>query len=140
MEIRFHPPGEVPEEKLLYAVIPARYQNRWIFCQHRLRSTWELPGGHREPGEAIVDAAHRELREETGATAYDLRPLSVYSVTEGGHQGFGMLFFAEVTALGPLPELEIARIALFGEPPSALTYPRVIHRLLARAMEAARSM
>ena len=26
---------------------------KWVFCRHKERNTWEIPGGHREMGEAI---------------------------------------------------------------------------------------
>ena len=51
IEVKFYIPGEIPDEKLKYAVIAARYGGGWIFCRHKGRSTWEIPGGHREAGE-----------------------------------------------------------------------------------------
>ncbi len=35
-----------------------------------LTGIWSLPGGHIEPGEKAIAAAHRELREETGIKAH----------------------------------------------------------------------
>ncbi len=41
---------------------------------------WEFPGGRRAPGEPILQAAARELQEETGYVARDIRLLySMYS-------------------------------------------------------------
>ncbi len=40
-----------------------------------LKGIWSLPGGHIEPGEKAIEAAHRELNEETGITA-DLKGLA----------------------------------------------------------------
>ena len=69
--------------------------------------------GKRE--ENIEDTARRELLEETGAEQYTIRPICAYSVTgknrvnESGGMTFGMLYFADVTRFGALPESRLKR-------------------------------
>lgn len=135
--VRFYPSRTVKEEALQYAVIVARMEGRWVFCRHRERSTLECPGGHREPGESALDAARRELYEETGAADFTLKPLCVYSVErDGGGESFGLLCRAEILALGPLPKnFEMAEVRLLDvlPPREGWTYPDIQPRLLERA-------
>jgi len=48
---------KINDKDLKYAVIMARYNNKWIFCKHRERETHEIPGGYREYNENILDTA-----------------------------------------------------------------------------------
>jgi len=124
MEVRFY--ETVEDSKLKFAVILARHNGKWVLCKHRERDTYEAPGGHREPGETIGEAARRELYEETGAVEYEIGPLCVYSVTdETGEETFGMLYAAEITAFETELHSEIERIELFEELPDNWTYPEI---------------
>ena len=62
-EVIFH--NQVSDELLQFAVIIAKTNGKWVFCKHRERDTYEVPGGRREAGETILETAKRELREET---------------------------------------------------------------------------
>jgi 8-oxo-dGTP pyrophosphatase MutT (NUDIX family) len=44
----------------------ARQGDRVLVIEHRRLATWLPIGGELEPGETPLEAAHRELREETG--------------------------------------------------------------------------
>mgnify|MGYP003294254995 CR=1 FL=1 len=63
---------QVDDSLLKFAVIITKTDGKWVFCKHKERDTWEVPGGHRESGENINDTAKRELYEETGALEYDI--------------------------------------------------------------------
>lgn len=124
IKIEFYEISTIEDHLLKFAVIAARYRGQWIFCRHRERSTWEVPGGHREEGEEILQTARRELYEETGAEDFTLRPVCVYAVCQKD-KSYGALYAAEVETLGELPELEIECIQMVDDLPAELTYPQI---------------
>lgn len=116
-----HTLNEIDEALIKYAVIASRYGDSWLFSRHKCRSTWEIPGGHREPGETPLQTAHRELAEETGATSAEIHAVGVYKLND-----FGLLCYANVEALGPVPsDSEIAEVQAFRSIPAELTYGEI---------------
>ena len=110
-----------PEGHPTFAVIMAKCQGKWIFCRHRERVTWEIPGGHRETDEKPDQTAARELWEETGALKSRIVPVCAYSFGD-----YGMLYYAEISELGSIPEgSEIAEAVCFDYLPDELTYPHI---------------
>lgn len=77
VEVKFY--DSIDDKLLKFAVIISKTNGKWIFCKHRERDTYEVPGGHRESGEDILSTAKRELMEETGATDFTIKPICVYS-------------------------------------------------------------
>lgn len=50
-----------------FALVVVRRGHRFLLTQERkYGATWSIPGGRVEPGEALTDAAVREVFEETG--------------------------------------------------------------------------
>ena len=123
-DVKFYHNSEIADNELRFAVIAARYDDKWIFCRHRERESWEIPGGHREDGETIDQTAERELYEETGALDVELHCVAVYSVENDGIPSYGMLYYADIKKLGELPEgSEIAEVKLFELLPEPLELP-----------------
>jgi 8-oxo-dGTP diphosphatase len=135
-KVKFYDPLLIPDSKLTYSVISARYEAKWIFVRHQKRSTWEIAGGHIENGESSFKAAERELFEETGALKFNLVCIATYSVTIDGETGWGRLYLAEVSKIGPIPDIsEIAEIKLSDQLPENLTHPDIQPHLYNRTIE-----
>ena len=130
-EVKFMALDEIPEAKLEIAVTCARYNNKWIFSKNKKLGTWELPGGHREEQETILETAKRKLFEETGAIKFDIKHICVYFVTR-----YAMLFYADITELGDLPPNdEIESIDFFDGLPDNLTLPQIHPKLFEKTEE-----
>ena len=120
-----YPLGELKQYK--YVVILSEYEGKILLSRHKQRTTWETQGGHIEAGETPLEAAKRELYEESGAVDYDIAPLCDYwGGTEDESQGAnGMVFRAVIHKLEPIPESEMAEVKTFHTLPDHLTYPAI---------------
>lgn len=130
---------QVEDSFLKFAVIIAKIDEKLIFCKHKERDTYEIPGGHREEGENIIDTAKRELYEETGAIDFSIDPVCVYSVTApwnfDGQETFGMLYYANIYEFEKELHNEIEKIIMVDEFSliEDWTYPEIQPKLLKEA-------
>ena len=137
IEVNF--PDNIADDLLTFAVIIAKTEGKWVFCRHRERDTYEVPGGHREPGESILETAKRELREETGAVDFTIQPICAYSVKgktkvnkSENDISYGMLYIADITSFEELHS-EIAEILITDSLVENWTYPLIQPKLLEEA-------
>lgn len=137
VEVKFY--DSVDDQLLKFAVIIAKTNGKWVFCKHKERDTYEAPGGHRESGEDILNTAKRELREETGALDFTIKPICVYSVKGKirineniNDESFGMLFSADIFSFEELHS-EIERILITDHLVDNWTYPLIHPQLLEEA-------
>jgi len=110
---------------LRFSVIVARDDNGFVFVKHQDRDTWEIPGGHIEAGETSIEAAKRELVEETGASSFSMSEVCNYSITVGHSISYGRLFFSEISDYSGSLDFEIEEVKSFAKIPDNLTYPKI---------------
>ena len=128
-QVRFY--DAIDDSLLKFAVIITKSAEKWVLCKHKERTTYEVPGGHREAGEFIEETARRELYEETGALEYTIMPVCAYSVQkDSGQETFGMLYYAEVTSFEEELHSEIEKSVLSEELPENWTYPDIQPQLI----------
>ena len=137
MQVKFY--DSVDDALLKFAVIISKTGDKWVFCKHKERDTYEVPGGHRESGETIDETAKRELQEETGAEEFTIEPVCVYSVTgknrvnDAGDEMFGKLYLAHISKFAEELHSEMEKVIISDELPTEWTYPLIQPKLLEEA-------
>jgi len=137
LEVKFF--DEVDDRLLRFAVIISKTNGKWVFCKHKERDTYEVPGGHRETGESIFETAKRELKEETGAIDFDIKPICTYSVKGKTRvneniddETYGMLYIADIHSFGEIHS-EIEKIVVVDNLVENWTYPLIQPKLIEEA-------
>ena len=139
IEVKFY--NNVSDELLKFAVIITKTNGKWVFCKHKERNTFEIPGGHREDNETILETAKRELSEETGALDFSISPLCVYSVigknkvNETGEETYGMLFFADIKTFENELHSEMEKVLITDTLVKNWTYPLIQPKLIEEAKQ-----
>jgi ADP-ribose pyrophosphatase len=112
-------------------------QYRYVFGEdHR----WEMPTGGVKPGELLAEAARRELREEVGYDAAELRHVSTYFTSKSIMREIGHLFIGrgltqveavpdetEFLEVAVLPFQEVLQMVLESEIRDSMTVITVLH-------------
>lgn len=131
LKCKCYPCGTLKNMK--YVVVCSFYQGKIMLSRHEKRDTWETQGGHIETGETALDAAKRELFEESGVVNAQIYPLCDYLGYDDTGSAEGAVFLAVVHEMGALPDSEMKEVGLFASMPENLTYPMVTPLLMEKA-------
>jgi len=87
-------------------------QYRYVFDES---NRWEMPTGGVKAAETLVEAAHRELREETGYDAAQLEPINTYYTSKSVMHEIAHLYIGSHLTQFQVPpdETEFLEIEIF---------------------------
>ena len=81
-----------------HVLVICKFYDQWLLTKHKKRG-FEFPGGKREEGESLQEAARREVEEETGAILKSLEYLGEYQVQDEQNSFVKAVFYGEVESL-----------------------------------------
>lgn len=82
-------------EEAKHVLVICQFGDSWLLTRHKKRGL-EFPGGKREIGETLEEAAKRETYEETGAILSELKYLAEYKVSDHSGSFVKAVFWGKV--------------------------------------------
>lgn len=86
------------EKNANHVLVISQYKSAWYLTHHKVRGL-EFPGGKVEEGESLLEAARREVYEETGAKVDELSQIAEYKVTEGKDSFVKAVFWGKIKSI-----------------------------------------
>jgi 8-oxo-dGTP diphosphatase len=81
-----------------HVLVICTFYHQWLLTKHKVRGL-EFPGGKREEGETLEEAAKREVYEETGASLKTMEWIGDYKVTSENQSFVKTIYYGEVERL-----------------------------------------
>ncbi|MGF9697987.1 NUDIX domain-containing protein [Paenibacillus sp. MABNR03] len=118
------------EREIAFVIMIAQFQEKYVIVYNNKRNGWEFPGGTCEPGETPLEAAGRELYEETGAVRFMLEPFGIYEM----NGNLGKVYYAAVDQFDSmsleLPNQEIGELKLVDTLPAGMSFGDMFYTFL----------
>ena len=117
-----YPLNRLNDFNIKYVSLISKYKGRWVICHHKEKDCWNCPGGGIEAGESPIQAAKRELFEETSTVQADFHPLYIYEILSDSGLSYGIQYYCEIKELKELPDFEMDKIDF-------VNIPAILHYL-----------
>lgn len=108
-----------------YVRMVTEYNGKFVLPFHKESQKWDWVGGHVEKDENPLEAAKRELFEETGAVDFDIFPVFDHESfnEDGTHFNNARTYFVIVREFINLPDgSEMGKIGFFDKIPEDFRY------------------
>jgi 8-oxo-dGTP diphosphatase len=124
------PLSDIVKYNIKYVSMFAQYEDKWVICHLKDTNKWDCPGGKIEEDENPIQAAMRELYEETGAVESDYIPLFIYCINSDKGLSYGIQYYCDIVEFEEIPDFEMDQIEFHKDIPFEKMKTPDVHKQL----------